>query len=43
MEWLTSLAHTLLSTLDDVLPIALVIFGFQLFDDLVPIRHKNTI
>ena len=31
MEWLTSLADTLLATLDDVLPIALVIFGFQLF------------
>jgi len=31
MEWLTSLAATMLSTLDDVLPIALVIFGFQLF------------
>ena len=31
MEWLGSLLDTLLSTLDDVLPIALVIFGFQLF------------
>jgi hypothetical protein len=31
MEWLTSLAATLLTTLRDVLPIALVIFGFQLF------------
>lgn len=31
MEWLGSLANTLLATLDDVLPIALVIFGFQLF------------
>ena len=31
MEWLSALVATLLATLDDVLPIALVIFGFQLF------------
>jgi hypothetical protein len=31
MEWLAGFADTLWSTLDDVLPIALVIFGFQLF------------
>jgi len=31
MEWLSGFADTLWSTLDDVLPIALVIFGFQLF------------
>lgn len=31
MEWLASLLDTLLATLQDVLPIAAVIFGFQLF------------
>lgn len=31
MEWLTGLLATMLATLDDVLPIALVLFGFQLF------------
>lgn len=31
MEWFTSLLHTLLATLQDVFPIAAVIFGFQLF------------
>jgi hypothetical protein len=31
MEWLTGFAGIMLATLDDVLPIALVIFGFQLF------------
>jgi hypothetical protein len=31
MEWFTSLLATLLATLQDVFPIAAVIFGFQLF------------
>ena len=31
MEWLASLLHSLLATLQDVFPIAAVIFGFQLF------------
>lgn len=31
MEWFASLFHSLLATLRDVLPIASVIFGFQLF------------
>ena len=30
-EWLTGLVASMLATLRDVLPIALVIFGFQLF------------
>ncbi|HEY5734294.1 MAG TPA: DUF1538 family protein, partial [Gammaproteobacteria bacterium] len=31
MHWITDLLGTLLSTILDVLPIALIIFGFQLF------------
>jgi hypothetical protein len=43
MEWLTGLFHSLLATLRDVLPIAVVIFGFQLLILRRPIPHLKRV
>jgi hypothetical protein len=43
MEWIVGLFHSLLATLRDVLPIAVVIFGFQLLILRRPIPHLKRV
>ena len=43
METLTELLHTLVATISDVLPIAVIIFGFQLFVLRKPIPHVGRV
>ena len=43
MELLSTLASGLVTTLKDILPIALVIFGFQLFVIRKPIPNLKTV
>lgn len=43
MEWLTGLLHNLLAILRDVLPIAAVLFGFQLFVIRQPVPNMRRV
>ena len=43
MEFLLSLAYSLIATLKDVLPIAIVIFGFQLLVIRKTIPHLKKV
>ncbi|WP_196139997.1 DUF1538 domain-containing protein [Aliikangiella sp. G2MR2-5] len=43
MTWTQELIHVFLSTIKDVFPIALIIFGFQLFVIRRPIKHPKKV